>query len=684
MRLIVCEKLMAASRIAGILSNNKSIEKKIYGIPYYEWKDNLVIGLSGHVIQVNFPEEYKSWTKVSLSDLAKAEVSYIDYKKNIINAVRKLAKEASEVVISVDNDSEGEAIGFEAIDIIKRINPRMPFMRALFSAITKEDIIASFDKLVSPNKSLADSANTRREIDLIWGAVLTRFISLAAKRYGDNFLSVGRCQSPTLKFLVDREKERRAFKGEDYWALTALLNKDKDFTAVYEEARLFDKIKADKIAGIKAKDAKVLSVNKRLSETSPPLPFDTTQFLRAAASAGFIAQNASRIAESLYLKGLISYPRTSNQKYPKTIGLKSIVTKLGSNKIYNKFCEAILKSSINATSGKESKDHPPIHPTGELPSGLNSQEFRIYDLIVRRFLATLSPPSKEEKTKIAFDIAGYKFVSQGLVILAPGFREVYTFLKTRENFLPKLSEGEIVLLKNISCEAKKTEPPSHYGYGSIIRLMDENNIGTKATRPGILQKLVDRGYVSSGRTLVPSEIAFAVVDSLCRFNVGIIEPKMTADLEERMNEVEEGVKNKDVVVDGSRGMLLEVLSKMTPHSAAIGDEVRKAMKTDLIIGKCPKCREGDMKIMHSYRTRKNFCGCSSYPKCNNGWPLPTAGLLKPIEECKACGIKKIMLVRKGKRPFKFCPNLSCPDRKEIPKKDNNQEAAKKKGKKAKE
>ncbi len=659
MQLIICEKQLAAKRIAKLLSNNSCIEQKIGKIPYYECQDFRAIGLSGHVYNLDFPKEHSSWTKTKLKELVCAEINYVPEKKSIINAVKKLTIDSDLAIIATDFDTEGESIGLEALNIVKSVKD-IPVKRARFSAITKEDIKAAFSNLAELDFNLAHSADARREVDLVWGAVLTRFLSLASHRLGNYYLSVGRVQSPTLKLIVDREKERLAFKPEPYWIVTLKLIKDNaTFEARYIEQRIFDKSLVNKLLELNPKKAIVKKILKRKRRVSPPAPLNTTEYIRAASRLGFSSMNAMRIAESLYLKGLISYPRTNNQTYPDTINLSKILGKLKHGR-HSNIINNILKHQIKPTKGKASKDHPPIHPTGELPEDLTKQEEKIYDLILRHFLATLMGPSIEELTKASFDVSSYEFISTGLRIMSPGFKAILN--NSKETLLPNLAEAEEVEVASINAVDKMTEPPNRYGHGTLIKLMNDLGLGTKATRPGIIQKLIERSYISK-QGLVPGPLAFAVVDALSAHAQRIVDPKMTSELERDMELISESIKTKEEVVNNSRKLLLDILEELLSKEQDISNSIREAIRKSKIVGACPKCGS-NLIIRVSKASKKRFIGCSNYPNCKNGWPLPQSGYVQVLPNtCSSCGIRKILLIRKGKRPFTFCPNPDCPSKK---------------------
>ena len=654
MRLIVCEKQVAAKRIAEILSDGKCATDGTKTVPYYVFPGFVVVGLSGHVFRVDFPDAYSSWSKVPLADLVNAQIIYAPDRADIINLVKKLSKKADELVIATDFDTEGESIGLEAKNIVYSVK-ELPVKRMHFSSITKEEIIDSLANLSSLDVNLANSADARREVDLVWGAVLTRFLSVSTRRLGKSYLSAGRVQSPTLSLIVEKEKERLKFVPEPYWEF--ILNLADGFNAHYKE-RVFDVKLRDQLSSLKPVSALISDVSVKENVSSPPIPFNTTDFLRDAAKLGFSGVNAMRLAESLYLKGLISYPRTDNQVYPESIKYKAIIESFRGTS-YESLLK-FLKSPLSPTRGpKESKDHPPIHPTGMRPEGLDSSELRVYDLVVRRFISTFALDCVEELTKAKFDVSGFTFVSDGYRIINPGWKGVYTFVLKSDNILPSLSVGDSVKVDSIDVLSKETQPPNRYGHGTIIKAMSDLELGTKSTRPSIVQKLIERYYVFYSKSLAPTPVAMAVMGALDSYANIITEPSMTRELELDMESIATGGLTKEFVVNRSRELLLDALKVLTDNKSAIVESIRAGIRNSTIVGSCPKCGS-DMKVINA---RGHFVGCTGYPLCRNSYPLPRTGLLQVTNNvCKDCGLKNILLVRARNRPFSFCPNIDCPSR----------------------
>ncbi len=318
MELIVTEKDNAARRLSEILSGEDFDTERRAGVNVYRWGGTRCIGLSGHVVAVDFPPEYDDWRDVEPVELIDAPVRKRPTQEDIVRALRLLSREADRVVIATDYDREGELIGKEAYELIREVNEDVPVDRVRFSSITEREVTEAFENRDEIDFDLAAAGEARQIIDLIWGASLTRFLSLSARQLGNDFISVGRVQGPTLKLIVDREREIEAFDPEDYWELFADLLKaaddvDEAFEAQYfyedddgtEAERVWDEATAEAVYGRlrEAETATVASVRRRSRTDEPPAPFNTTQFIRAASSIGYSAQRAMSIAEDLYTAG---------------------------------------------------------------------------------------------------------------------------------------------------------------------------------------------------------------------------------------------------------------------------------------------------------------------------------------------------------------------------------------------
>ena len=672
MKLIICEKNIAARRIAQILSSGKSKSTRLGRIPVYEFTKNdetwKVIGLKGHIINLDFPAGFNKWTRIPPSELVDVEPVKKVSERSIAATLKSLVDENPFLIVATDFDREGELIGVEVVNLLKEYNKSInQIKRAKFSAITGYEIKNAFNNLTDIDYNLSSAGESRQIIDLIWGAVLTRFISLTSHRLGKDFLSIGRVQSPTLALLVKREKEIKDFKPQTFWKIIATLKKDKTFNATHIEGQFWDEEKVKTIYN-RIKDSKtgtVKKVEKKTEEERPPSPFNTTTFLQSASYLGFSAAKAMSIAEELYMSGLISYPRTDNTVYPHSLNIKSILQKLSKSFFSDEANQVVNNPRKYPTRGKkQTTDHPPIHPVGVSSNKkLNSDQTKIYELVVRRFLATLSKDAISETTDVSIDISGEEFTTSGYKLVEPNWKNIYTYFKENRKPLPELIEKEKIDVSKINLKEDQTKPPKRYTQGSLIAKMEELSLGTKSTRHEIINKLYNRKYITFS-PFAPTPTAFAVVDALGDYDV--VKPKMTATLEEDMDAISEGKKTLDETVQQSRMMLSKVMKTLEKDKDKIKTSITNASRQENTVGKCPKCGK-DMVIRKS-KKGKRFVGCTGYPKCSNTYSLPQkGGVITTDKTCKTCGGPIVKIISKGKRPWQLCLNSECSSKKPVKK-----------------
>ncbi len=663
MKLIVTEKNQTARRIAEILSGGKATREGGSRSTVYSFGEVKTIGMRGHVLQVDFTEEYRSWQDVEPKTLIDAEIIKTTKEKMLVSALKKFAKHADEIVIATDYDREGELIGADIRDLVREVNAGAKITRARFSALTTSEIRDAFDNAVLLDENLAKAGEARQNIDLIWGAALTRFISLAANRLWQKFLSAGRVQSPTLALIVNREKERSDFVSEDFWQVTVTLDHAGDqFTARHKTERFTEEQKARAAFDRVEVEGRVSEIKTRERVISQPAPFNTTAFLTAASAIGVPPSRAMSVAESLYTRGFISYPRVDNTVYPESLDLADILRAIESADVVGPLASELLKKkTLTPTRGKKfSTDHPPIYPTAAAnQSKLNDLEFKVYELVARRFMATLSDRALARSTRVDIDISGEPFVARGDVIESEGFLRYYPYARKKNDELPVLREGDQVKVVDKDLAAKQTQPPARYSEGKLIEKMEQLGLGTKSTRHNIIQGLVERGYVYDS-PLKPSDTGIAVSRALERHANMVTTPDMTAELERDMDAIVEGVKTLDLVVNMSREKLGVILDVMEREKEDISREIKEGMRGDTVLGACPACG-GEMTTKIARKSRKRFAGCANYPECTRTYPLPQrGGILAMGESCEECGTPRIRVLTSGRRPWELCLDPECP------------------------
>ena len=680
MELIITEKDNAARRIADILSGGTYDSSRENGVNVYEWGGTRCVGLSGHVVGVDFPEEYSDWRDVEPVELIDADVEKTATKENIVATLRILARKATRVTIATDYDREGELIGKEAYDIVRDVDEDVPIRRVRFSSITENEVKNAFEEPDDLDFDLAAAGEARQIIDLVWGAALTRFLSLSAGQLGNDFISVGRVQSPTLKLIVDREREIEAFDPETYWELFAELVKgDTGFEAQYfyrdeddnEAERVWEEAVAEEVYGTLADrdSATVVDVDRRTRTDTPPTPFNTTQFIRAAGAIGYSAKRAMSIAEDLYTAGYITYPRTDNTVYPDDLEPDELLDEFVGHPTLGESAESLLEADeITPTEGdEETTDHPPIHPTGEIPArggDVSDDEWEVYELVVRRFYATVAEAAVWEHLKVVTEVDDHRLKANGKRLVDAGYHEVYPYFNTSENYVPDVDEGEELALTDVDLEEKETQPPRRYGQSRLIETMEEMGVGTKSTRHNTLEKLYDRGYIESDPPR-PTKLAMAVVDAAESYADRVVSEEMTAQLEADMDAIASGEASLEDVTDESREMLEEIFENLADSREEIGDHLRKSLKDDKRLGPCPECGE-DLLVRRS-RHGSYFVGCDGYPDCENTLPLPSTG--KPLileRECEDHGLHEVKMLA-GRQTFVHgCPLCKAEDAGEGP------------------
>ena len=719
MKLVVAEKTNAAENIAKELGVGTK-KDKVYNTPVCrftrEGEEWVAMGLRGHILAVDFPRELqwredqgwfgvdedgevfpanlpatlarppfekvrkpftkegvdiKGWKVPSLPYLVWAPVVKEPAEKEIIRTLKNLAKKADEVIIATDFDREGELIGSDAVSMVRQVNEDVPVVRARYSSFTKPELEHAFarENLVAVDDDLAAAGESRQFIDLIWGAVLTRYLTMAKFGGLGNVRSAGRVQTPTLALVARREKERQAFVPEDYWVVrgTAATQKGEEFKVAHATARFKDEATATsayedaKAAG----KARVTDVVKKTRKGTIQTPFNTTSLQTAAAAEGLTPARTMRIAESLYMSGLISYPRVDNTVYPETLDLSEVVTMLKGVPQYANYCDELLAAQpLKATRGKqETTDHPPIYPTGVGdPDKLRPEEWKLYNLIARRFLATLSEQPIIEGTKVTLDAGGQTFAASGDVLVKPGYRAIYPYGSKKDEQLPALSVGQEIDLTSLDLEAKQTEPPARYSQGKLVQEMERLGLGTKSTRASIIERLYEVKYLKND-PIEPSQLGMAIIDALECYAAHITTPEMTSELEGDMTKVAEGQASQDAVVDHSRELLASLLEGLIEHKEDLGEAISDAVQADAKIGVCPKCGH-DLLVKQSAKTRSSFIGCSAWPECEVTYPLPQ-GKIQTVEElCPVCGCPQIKVQPFRSKPYVVCVDPACPTNKE--------------------
>jgi len=682
--MIITEKPTAAERIASALSDESGLKKhEKNGVPYYEHRfeeENFItVPAIGHLYTVAARSSILTqdiYPIFNLSWLPKYAVSRKDKSsKRFIALLSEIAKNASGFINACDYDIEGSTIGYNVLKYA--CNGEQDRARRMkFSTLTVEALQKAYRKLEPKlDFSLVEAGLARHELDFLYGVNLSRALMSATRKTGRYYtLSTGRVQGPTLKFLVEREKSIESFVPTPFWTLDASLKiGDKAFPLEFEQPKIQSKSEAESI--VQACDGElgvIDSVRFKSYQVPPPKPFDVGTFQREAYRFfKFTPYRSLQIAERLYLRALISYPRTSSQKLPPDIGFENIFLGLSTFKEYRKLASKIMRGGMTPNEGKRvDPAHPAIYPTGKRPEKpLSASERKIFDLIVRRFLAVFMEPAIKEDVKITVKCSSFLFLLRGRKIVSSGWLDSYGKYSSHSDLLiPTLNKGERFPL-SVKIRERFSQPPSRYNPSSLLKLMEDQNIGTKATRSQIIQTLYDRGYIDGDRIKV-SILGIEVIQTLDKYCPEILSVEMTRQLEEKMALIEENkLHRKSLLIEVVR-KLKPILSDLKDKELEIGKELNAAIRRSLlqrrILGLCPVCKDENILLLRSRKTGKQFAACPNKLKgsCTFSAPLPQNSTILPTGKlCSVCGYPMVLVKRPGRRPWNLCINLQCPSKK---------------------
>ena len=669
--LIITEKPAQAEKIALALADKKPVVKTKNSVKYYELthkKKKIIVGCAvGHLFGLTKSKKNSSYPIFDITWKPKYEIDKNSkYTEKYVKVLRELSKKADEFTVATDFDVEGSVIGY---NIIRYICGKKDAKRMKFSTLTKEELISSYENaykhLIFPQ---IQAGETRHYLDWFYGINISNALMSSIKNATNRFriMSTGRVQGPTLKLIIKREEEIQKFKSETYWEI--FLNgiiKNTSIKAKHQKDRFSKKQEVyEVLEKTKNKKAIIESIVKTKISVVPPTPFDlTTLQMESYRFLRITPKETSQIAQNLYTAGIISYPRTGSQKLPASIGYKKIINKILKIKEYSDICRFLLgKKILKPTQGKKTDiAHPAIYPTGEIIS-LQGKSLQLYNLIVRRFLATFGDLAKKENTKLIIDINKEKFLLLGSRILDFGWYKLYgKFSKIDEQILPETKKGDEIKVKSIDSEEKQTQPPKRYTQASIIKKMETLGLGTKSTRALIIDALSYRKY-ADGIKIKATPLGMKLIQTLEKYSPEIIDEKLTKDLEEDLQKIREKKQKEEVVINKAKKILTKILKKFKENEINIGKELVKSSLDEDIIGICPKCKKGKLGIR---RGRFGlFIACDKYKEgCKTTFSIPKGALVKPTEEiCKECKFPMIQVIRKGKRPMKLCINKDCPSK----------------------
>lgn len=658
---IICEKPKASEKISSALSKN-SVKKKYKKVSYYEFEENgnktTVLAAVGHLYSLA-PRNKKQgrlfdveWVPLYEKDKQKK------YVKDYVDAIKKFSKNADRFVHACDYDIEGTLIGYNAMKYACGEKSFDNAVRMKFSTLTDEDITAAYENPMEIDFNQVDSGIARHVLDFLFGVniskSLTDSVMQATKRYIQ--LSAGRVQTPTLAILVEREKEIQKFIPEPYWMIKAdleVLGIAEGITADHKAGKIFDKTVADDIfADCEGKDALIDSIDLKETVKAPPFPFDLGSLQSEAyAVFGFSPKKTQQITQNLYTEGYTSYPRTSSQKLPKSIGVDKILKKLSYNASFKHQVAKLKKPYIPNEGKKTDEAHPAIHPTGVIPKELTTDYRKLYELITYRFISVFGENGILESMKTYLKIGKQDFNFSRKRMAKMGWMDLTPFRKPDTDVFPSIKEGETLVVKEVRSEEKETKPPARYNQASLIRELEKRGLGTKSTRANIISILYNRKFVE-GKKIKVNELGEHLIDTLKKYSNKITSEELTREFETRLEEIMGGNIDKDLIIEKAKVELTSILDDIEKNKVKIGEELYKSYRESRVVGKC-KC--GQNLILIDSPRGSTFVGCSGYPDCKSTYSMPMgATVLKTT--CEDCGLP---LISFGKPRQRACLDPKC-------------------------
>ena len=583
-----------------------------------------------------------------------------------------LAKKADNIILATDEDREGEAIAWHLLEALKL--KAKDTKRIVFHEITKNAIKEALDNPRELDMAQVDAQQARRILDRLVGYELSPFLLKKVARG----LSAGRVQSVAVRLIVEREREIKAFKPDEYWTIAANLfpqtDKEQEFAAkLYKiegksvgKLDIKDKAMADKISkdldGVKYL---VGAVKKRATKKSPPQPFTTSTLQQTAnRMLGYSAKRTMVVAQQLYEQGFITYMRTDSMNLSQqflTDAKKYLQSTYGQE-------YALAKPNVYKTKSKGAQEaHEAVRPTDAhmdpetLKSKLKSNQVRLYTLIWQRAVASQMPEAIMDATALNIEPQGtnYLFRSTGQVIKFPGYLKVYPE-KTQEQTLADVKVKEELGFKSLDKEQHFTKPPARYSDAGLVKILESHGIGRPSTYAPTLSTIEARNYVKrdEGKKLAPTDIAFVVNDLLVGHFPRVVDYEFTARMEDELDQIAEGEKKWQPVIKDFYEPFHENLTNK--YDELKKTDIMPEEKSDV---KCDKC--GAPMLVKTGRFGK-FLACSAYPDCKNikgmdddGKPAQKDEETKKLEtkykdiKCDKCGAE--MAIKNGR----FGPFLAC-------------------------
>ena len=682
--LVICEKPLAAKRISEILGSKKMIKREpASGVVMFDIITNkgerfIVCSALGHLYSLFPVEKNRKNYPVYEVTWSPRDSATVREKRRItqtLKAIENISKAATGFIHACDYDLEGELIGYNILQYACN-NKYEVSKRAKFSSLTNSEINQSFNNLQDTNIRIADAAKARHLTDFIFGINLSRALvnCLNVSKQNNQYhnLTIGRVQGPTLGFIVNREIKIRSHIPDPLWHISGKFDngcstfKANLISAVHKSSDI-EKI----LTSCQNETGVINQMVQHNDKLAPPTPFNLTNLQKEAYRIFKMPPITTLfVAESLYLAGLISYPRTSSQKLPSSIGYKQILDQLRIN--HFKHDEDIIKDLLKRKylvpyqGNEEDPAHPAIYPTGIKEKKLNLLQRRILDLIIRRFLSTFGNNAIINFSEVSINVNGHQFNAKGDKIIKYGWILIYDpYFTFKDSYLPELKIGESLRVSEVTVMDDFTQPPARYNQVSLLDKMESEFIGTKSTRAEIINLLIKRKYITQDKVVLePTELGLTIFDTMKKFASEIVSTKLTNFLEDSIKSIEDGELNINDLRKYLEKSLESPLNKIKKNQFTIGDEIKNVLvnsENGMAIGKCPKCEHGEMILIRSRHSNKRFIACSNYQTtgCNAIASVPQKGFIKKNNTYCSCGWPVLSVIFATKKSWRICVNRYC-------------------------
>lgn len=611
--LCVAEKPSIAKSIAGILagdgrSSNRPGKDKYcrnydltYNLAPHGWVNMTITSVLGHLTSTDFPEQYRAWHScdpVAVFD-APVETCVPDNMQNVAKNLRQEARGARILMIWTDCDREGEHIGSEIITECRKVNARIEVQRARFSAIIANQIHNACQNAGQLDWQAAQAVQARQELDLKVGAAMTRLqtlnLQVRISQLNNKVISYGPCQFPTLGFVVDRYDRIQNFVAEDFWSIH-VVEERRDAPSLplqkvdfkWKRNHLFDE-SVVRMLHQSCKDRPTATVSAVISKPTKkfkPYPLTTVELQKSGSRLLRMApKKILDLAEALYQKGYLSYPRTETDQYDAQFDFHSLIRKQTSDADWGAYAQGLEDGAYERPRNgkKNDKAHPPIHPTAHA-NNLTAEERKVYEYVTRRFLASCSKDALGTQSTVEIDIAAEQFSANGLIVQERNYLDVFVYDKWGGSVLPRFQRGETFQPKSCTVKKGSTTPPNLLTEADLVSLMDKNGIGTDATIAEHIAKIIQREYVTtqvSGKVtyLSPSPLGRGLVEGYNEidFEKSLSKPILRRETEFRMNLICQGQRTKDETVEESlaeyKAMFLRARAQFAELARCVGNRL---------------------------------------------------------------------------------------------------------------